>query len=131
MKKGSIIVKNKNKIRKSFCEKFKVSIMSQYMGDAQPYEDYEADYIQMQKKEKANGNDVLLTSTPKRKQCNRKLDLTSTPKKKQCNRKLDYSPSTTTSPKKKKMFKPAKKQLANAPKKVVCFYSRNILNFLK
>lgn len=74
--------------------------MSQYTGDAQPYEDYEAEFSEMQEENNLN-------QTP----------TTSTPKKRQYRRKLNYS--STTSPKKRKLFKPSKQQLTRAPKKQV------------
>lgn len=69
---------------------------SQY-PEAQPYEDFEAEFKRMEE----SGTAVALSSTPK---------------KRQYRRKLDYTLSTT--PKKKK-FKPSKEKLTRAPKKAV------------
>lgn len=73
--------------------------MSQYTGEAQPYEDFEVEILKMTEKNKLN--ETPTTSTPK--------------KKRQYRRKLDYS---TTSTPNDKLFKPSK-QLAYAPKKPV------------
>lgn len=87
--------------------------MSQYTGDAQPYEDYEADFLE------AMGEKIVLNDTP----------TSSTPKtkKRAYRRKLTYSPSASVSPK-KKSFKPSKK-LTLAPKKkaVVIVYSLQLV----
>lgn len=73
--------------------------MSQYTGEAQPFEDFEAELLRMNEEKKLN-------ETP----------TTSTPKKRQYRRKLNYSATTTP---KKKQARTSKVQLTRAPKKAV------------
>lgn len=72
---------------------------SQYSGEAQPYEDFEADILEMQENKKLD--DTPTTSAQK--------------KKRQYRRKLTYSSTSTP---KKKLFKPSEKIL-RAPTKPV------------